>query len=228
MNKRVGLIHFKWKFLVILLIGGSIYSHDAQAALRFWVSAGPGNWNNTANWSSFSGGVGGASVPGAADVAIFDASAGGNCTIDIVINVSGILLSNYTGNILQNNFAVTIGANGYAQNSGTYTGDAAAFTINSTGTFLLAGGTFISSSGNFTISGSRASSQTLFTHSAGTFTHNNGTLIFNPAQSGCAALTYTLDVIPATTFYNVLLNGIASCGINATFYIGWRCRKCNQ
>lgn len=46
-------------------------------ANRYWVG-GNGTWNstNTANWSTTSGGSGGASVPGSADTAIFNASSG--------------------------------------------------------------------------------------------------------------------------------------------------------
>lgn len=38
---------------------------------RYWVAAAS-NWNDTANWSTTSGGSGGASIPGSSDVAIFD------------------------------------------------------------------------------------------------------------------------------------------------------------
>ena len=45
---------------------------------RFWVG-GTGTWSaaNTANWSTTSGGAGGASVPVAVDIAIIDANSGG-------------------------------------------------------------------------------------------------------------------------------------------------------
>lgn len=60
-------------------------------ANRFWVG-GTGNWSNTARWSTTSGGAGGASVPGAADVAIYDANsdAGSNftATVDTAITIT--------------------------------------------------------------------------------------------------------------------------------------------
>ena len=60
-------------------------------ANRFWVG-GTGNWSNTARWSTTSGGASGASVPGAADVAIFDANsdAGSNftATVDTAITIT--------------------------------------------------------------------------------------------------------------------------------------------
>lgn len=42
-------------------------------ANRYWITtSGSANFNDTANWSTTSGGSGGASVPGSSDVAIFD------------------------------------------------------------------------------------------------------------------------------------------------------------
>ena len=215
MSKSGGFNLFIRSVIFFILFTSGFAAHHTFAAARFWIAAGPANWNSTANWSAFSGGAGGASVPGINDLAIFDAAGAGSCTIDAAVNVSGILLSNYAGTITQNNFTITIGASGYAQNSGTFTGGNAAITINNVGTFALAGGTFTSTTANFLFSGTYTSSQTLFTHSAGTFTHNSGTVSFSPAQSGCTQLTFTLDVIPATAFYNVTLNATPSCGINA-------------
>lgn len=47
-------------------------------ALRYWVG-GTGTWDNvnTANWSTSSGGSGGASVPGSSDTVIIDSNSGG-------------------------------------------------------------------------------------------------------------------------------------------------------
>ena len=44
-------------------------------ANRYWVG-GTGNWSDTARWATTTGGAGGASVPGAADNAFFDANSG--------------------------------------------------------------------------------------------------------------------------------------------------------
>jgi len=53
-------------------------------ANRFWVSGGTGNWNDTSNWSTTSGGASGASVPGATDGARYDGASGsGTVTLDI-------------------------------------------------------------------------------------------------------------------------------------------------
>lgn len=59
---------------------------------RFW-RGGAGTWNssNTANWSTTSGGSGGASVPSAADDVYFDSNSGtGTCTISGTVNCRGM------------------------------------------------------------------------------------------------------------------------------------------
>lgn len=43
-------------------------------ANRYWINGGSGDWDDTANWSSTSGGAGGASVPTSADNVFFDAN----------------------------------------------------------------------------------------------------------------------------------------------------------
>ncbi len=57
--------------LVILFIVLSISSVLAQD--RYWVG-GTGSWNDTAHWSTTSGGPSGASVPTSANTVIFDAA----------------------------------------------------------------------------------------------------------------------------------------------------------
>lgn len=55
-------------------------------ANRFYI--GTGVWNDTARWSTTSGGSSGASVPGASDTPFFDGNSG-NCTLDIDVTVGG-------------------------------------------------------------------------------------------------------------------------------------------
>lgn len=60
---------------------------------RYWVG-GTGNWNDTARWSTGSGGGSGASVPTSADNVFFDdASAAG--TFTVTINVSNAACANF-------------------------------------------------------------------------------------------------------------------------------------
>lgn len=61
-------------------------------ALRYWVTNGTtstGLFSDTAHWSTSSGGAGGASVPGAADSAIFDANSSTTFyTVSLTANVT--------------------------------------------------------------------------------------------------------------------------------------------
>jgi hypothetical protein len=66
-------------------------------ANRFWVG-GTGDWSDTAKWSTTSGGAGGASVPVAADVAIFDANsdtagAAFTATVDTAITITTLTIT---------------------------------------------------------------------------------------------------------------------------------------
>jgi hypothetical protein len=99
-------------------------------ASRSWVSGGTGNWNSTTNWSTSSGGASGASVPGSADIAIFNASSGsGTATLDISPDIQTLTCTGFTGTL-------AFGANTISLNStGTiFTG---ATTMTVTGTPLI-------------------------------------------------------------------------------------------
>lgn len=162
MNLRVPVLLFIW------CIGISSLS----AADRYWVSSGASGWSSSANWSTSSGGAGGASVPGAADRAIFNGGGVGDCQLDIAVSVKGVLIqAGYTGTIRQGaGLPLTIGSSSYSQAAGAFEGSDADVTLK--GTYVLSAGTFTSTTGNFQISGA-------FTHTAGgTFTHNFGTVTF--------------------------------------------------
>lgn len=67
---------------------------------RFWVTGGTGNWNSTTNWSATTGGASGASVPGTADAAIFDAASGsGVVTLDASSVLNGCNFTGFTGTL---------------------------------------------------------------------------------------------------------------------------------
>jgi T5SS/PEP-CTERM-associated repeat protein len=63
-------------FILSVLSGAS--SNVSQAADRYWIDPLGGPFNTTTNWSTFSGGPDGASVPVAGDTAIFDIDTGGS------------------------------------------------------------------------------------------------------------------------------------------------------
>ncbi len=50
---------------------------------RYWVTTGDGNWNSTTNWSTTSGGGGGASVPNASTFRVIFDSNSGNPTVRV-------------------------------------------------------------------------------------------------------------------------------------------------
>ncbi|MDD5654880.1 MAG: hypothetical protein PHR91_04475, partial [Candidatus Omnitrophica bacterium] len=80
------------QFKRALILGAFIIfscSSLAEAASRYWVG-GDGSWSQTAHWSTSSGGGGGATVPGTADIAIFNRNSGtGTCTLVGNINIGG-------------------------------------------------------------------------------------------------------------------------------------------
>ena len=80
-------------FIVFCLFSINIYS-----ANRYWVANAASNWNNTANWSTVNGGLGGASVPVAGDFVYFNNNGLGNCTLDVNAGFDGININvAYTG-----------------------------------------------------------------------------------------------------------------------------------
>ena len=96
-------------------------------ANRFWINTAGGTWDNstTSNWSTTTGGAGGASVPGSADTAIFDANSGAN-----------IITTNYNVSITA--LQLTSGPfTGKLQLGGTLT-----LAASSSGALTLQGGTF--------------------------------------------------------------------------------------
>ncbi len=175
--------HLGVAVLLVLLLGfGLALSPSVRAATRTWTGLGPtNNWTDAANWA-------GNILPGAADIATFDATGAKPVTINAAINVSGISIAGtYPGTITQA-AAMTVGAAGISQSGGFFVGGAAAITLN--GPFALApGGSFTSTSGTMTVTGA-------FTDTGGTFVPGTGTVAF----SGLAA---TIDVAATESFNNL-------------------------
>jgi len=82
-------------------------------AARFWVTGGTGNWNDTSNWSATSGGASGASVPGSADTATFNASSGsGTATLDISPDIQTLTMTGFTGTLDFNAQIISLNSTG--------------------------------------------------------------------------------------------------------------------
>ena len=124
------------------------FTKETSAANRYWVATSAANWNNSTNWSTASGGAGGASVPGASDAAIFDGAGGSNgtCNLDIAPTISGITISGYSGTIDLNGNDLTVsGTSNTTFSSGTMTntlGTGATFALTTTGILTFSGTTF--------------------------------------------------------------------------------------
>jgi hypothetical protein len=167
-------------------------------AARFWVTTGTtggtGNWSNTQNWSATSGGAAGASVPGSADTATFNASSGaGTATIDSNVTIQTLTMTGFTGTL-------AFGTNTLSLNStGTvYTG---ATTFSVTGTPII----------NVTSAGSTAITV------ASTAATEANSISFN-FTGGTYTLTYsgTAKNVDFTGFGGAFLLGAAS-----TIYGNW-------
>lgn len=91
---------------------------------------GTGNWNDTAKWSTSSGGSGGASVPSTSDDSFFDAnSGGGTCTINAAATPLSITTTGFTGTITQAATMTMTGA--LTHNNGTYNSAGYALSVGS-------------------------------------------------------------------------------------------------
>lgn len=117
-------------------------------AQRFWVG-GSGNWSDSTRWSLTSGGVGGASVPGAGDNVFFDANSNGPGTaaFNVVLNVPAVVNQlSFTGT---DGLATFSGTNSLTVN-GTVT-TTSNWNPTFTGRFILAGNIpFTTNNINFT------------------------------------------------------------------------------
>ncbi|MFH1022275.1 MAG: LamG-like jellyroll fold domain-containing protein [Planctomycetota bacterium] len=185
------------------------------------------NWNVAGNWT-------GNAVPGAADVAVFDATSTVNCALDAVVNVAGIdIQAGYTGGsgstITQNaGITVTVGGQNFTQAAGTFTGGDSAITVSgklaisggaftsTTGTLWvkshieLSAGTFSGASGRTDIDGSLKLSGGTYTATsgiteiAGTFTKTGGTFA---AGGGAVVLNAATSqtVTPGSASFNHLV-----------------------
>lgn len=137
-------------FTLLLFLSITLIAYSQN---RFWVAAGPGNWNDPANWSTTSGGAGGASVPVAGNTAIFNNLGLGTCILDISPNISAITVNaTFTGTIdlPANRTLTTTGTNTFAGGIVT-SGTGATITLNASGVTTFSGTQF-----NIPVDGSTA------------------------------------------------------------------------
>jgi hypothetical protein len=163
---------------------------ELSAASRYWIGVADNNWNNTGNWSTSSGGGGGASVPGSGDVANFDVNGNVNCTLNAAVNIAGLTMTaGYTATITHSTNTIALGTSGATLSGGTFAGGSASITA--TGAFTISGCAFTSTSGTFNTNSN-------FTVSSGSFTHNSGLMKFTATNTISASVTmYQVEFAPA-------------------------------
>ncbi|TVR79783.1 MAG: hypothetical protein EA412_05685, partial [Chitinophagaceae bacterium] len=156
---------------------------------------------NTANWSTFSGGPGGASVPGPGNTAVFNGNGIGNCNVNQAVNVARLIVNDtYTGTINHNNFVFTVsGPIGAVINGGTFSGGTER--INVVGPLTIDGGNFISTSDTLRLSSN-------FSLLSGSFNHNNGAVRITDE--------ITINATPNLDFFDLILQPITA---NAIFQL---------
>src|SRR5664279_409225 len=177
-------------------------SDQTIAANRFWISAIPSNWNNTANWSNVSGGAGGFSVPVAGDAVTFNNVRRGNCLIDVAVNILSLTINaGYTGTITQGAHTMVV-ANNATFSAGIFLGGSSNISIG--GNFTMSGTNFTSTSATLQIDGDPA-----FT--SGVFIHNNGTVKLNATGtttiSGTSPTFFILEFVGNGFNYNITSTG---------------------
>lgn len=81
--------------VLLLLISSFLIATNGYCADRYWIGDA-GNWNSTDEWSTSSGGAGGASVPGVGDNAYIDVnslSANGTISINVAASVTNLIIT---------------------------------------------------------------------------------------------------------------------------------------
>ncbi len=167
----------------------------SQGASRYWVASSSSSWNDASCWSATNGGSGGASIPGASDIARFTSAATGDCSISTNANVEGMNINGYSGTITQaSGNSITIGSSGFIQYSGTFISNS---DIDLNGEFDLRGGTLTLNSSSFYVSKD-------WLHSGGTFSCGYSTVVFDGSFTSPSGKIQMVSSNEA--FYNLTFN----------------------
>ena len=181
-------------------------------ANRFWVG-GTGTWDttSTANWSTTTGGASGASAPGTADVAVFDANSGtGTVTLGATVTIQRCTWANYTGSFDPSTFEINLNSSGA---SSLWTGGTTAtFLAIPTVNFTYAGADSRTVSIGSVVGFPRNINANI-TAGSGTFTLNASTNINN---FNCTGFSGSL----ATTTGNLNLTGNVTLSSSMTIVAG--------
>ena len=131
--------------------------HWIFSSTFYWVGTSGGDTNSPSNWSTTAGACGvsgGAGVPGATDVATFQANCDNNATVDVTLNVAALdIQSGYTGTITPNS-SIEIDVDGpFSMADGTLDLSANNTDLKVSGNFTKTGGTITAGSGVTTFDG---------------------------------------------------------------------------
>jgi hypothetical protein len=168
----------------------------------YWIASSSSTSNLSANWSKTTGGTGNAGVPATNDVAIFDGTRRGNCTLnaDFVAN-SLQINAGYSGIITQGANKITLG-NAATLSGGIFLGGTKKISV--AGSFTVSGTSFVSTADTLELKGD-------YTVSSGSFSHNSGTVKF----SGNAGVTQNVNGSVMSDFNNIsATNNSASPGVS--------------
>lgn len=170
-------------------------------ANRYWVG-GSGTWNtsSTANWSTTTGGAAGASAPGVADAAIFDANSGaGTVTLGATVSVFRVIWTAYTGSFNPSTFEINCVGDGAT--SLWIAGSTATFTATPTVNFTYNGANSRTVGLGGTANGDRVINANI-TAGTGAFTLSGTTYInnFNCTGYGGALTAASLVINGNLTF----------------------------
>ena len=179
--------------------------------LRYWIAGAPGNWTDTANWSTSSGGAGGASIPIIDTTAVFDSNGLGTCTLDASAWIRGLQFSSgFTGIFNQNSNEMLIGSVGGSFLDGIFQG--------SGNDIRVAGDLFIGGACQFQNTDTTLGFDSTFIYSptTGSFTHNNGLVSMDGTQANLDASGYSFYRLQFNT-YDGRLN--SSCFVEDTLYL---------
>ncbi|TSD00240.1 MAG: cell wall surface anchor family protein [Candidatus Peregrinibacteria bacterium Greene1014_49] len=178
----------------------------AFAATRYWVgknntAADYTRWESLSNWSATSGGATGATIPTAADIAIFDSKGGRNAEIRSNVSVLGLVItSSSTGSILQGTGRLAIGTSGWRVGSGRFIGGNAPIALS--GSYTQTGGIVTGLMHTLAVSGSLSITK-VGTYS--TFT-STGTIVLD----GNADQNFTVGANVTKSFKNLTIRNVGT------------------
>ncbi|MFH1282613.1 MAG: FG-GAP-like repeat-containing protein [bacterium] len=182
---------------------------------RYWVAASAGLWTDTSNWSTTSGGGGGASIPDPTQVAVFDGGSSSNCSIDTEAVVDSIVLcSTYTATVTVS--SPTFKAISLTKiEGGTFSTNMSSITA---GSYSQSGGMYNAGVSTITCDGS------YFEITGGTYNYGNSTLVMDISNNNMNLFIdgYALNKVivkQSGTFSRNLIIGSGTITINGSLQI---------